>query len=81
MFLKLTELTFDLYPPIENEIFIQSNSILFMRRSSVYMPDQFATTLYLGGNNYWPKIKESPEEIIRMIEEANYDAQGTNKSS
>jgi hypothetical protein len=69
MFLKLTELTFDFdprKPPREEEIFIQSTSILSMRRTQVYLPDQFCTTIYVG-TNHWPRVKETPEEIIDMV--------------
>lgn len=92
MFLKLTELMLDAeegFPPREEVIFIQSSSILFMHRGHVL--DVEYTSFYLG-HPYWPKVKETPEQIMEMTGQLGYfivvedrmewqDAQDTDKSS
>jgi len=68
MFLKLTDMDYnddgtDLSE--EKDIFMESSKIIFMRRYN-WHGKRDCTELYIG-TNAWPKVKETPEEIIEMI--------------
>lgn len=68
MFLKLTELDYndngdDLLE--KRAIFFDSSSIIFMRRDT-WHDKVDCTEIYIGTDS-WPKVKETPEEIIEMI--------------
>jgi hypothetical protein len=67
-FIKLTEIDSDRN---EKEIFIQGSIIYFMRKISIWGPDHpggelKVTQIYTDGS-YWPHVKETPEQIMEMI--------------